>query len=320
MGELVILGMLGLAGCFALFQALADDDDQAAGPKGIDETGTDGDDLLTGTEGNDTLRGGAGDDTLNGLGGNDALSGGLQDDTINGGTGNDLIHGGYGEDLVLGGAGNDHVFGDEGDDVASGGAGNDVVSGGPGDDLVLGGDGDDLVRGSLQDDLVAGGNGSDTVLGGYGNDILTGSNAFTRDLTDDELADIRNDFAVGDGPTLPIGVDYELDTDDGAPDVLDGGEGDDILYGQSGDTLTGGAGEDDFILTGTPTATVHITDYNVADDVIVYQYPNGGTEPTITVEAGEDGAANIVVDGRIVATLAGTDPNTVSIAALERAA
>ena len=84
MGELVILGMLGLAGCFALFQALADDDDQAAGPKGIDETGTDGDDLLTGTEGNDTLRGGAGDDTLNGLGGNDALSGGLQDDTING--------------------------------------------------------------------------------------------------------------------------------------------------------------------------------------------------------------------------------------------
>ena len=91
MGELVILGMLGLAGCFALFQALDDDDDQAAGPKGIDESGTDGDDLLTGTEGNDTLRGGAGDDTLNGLGGNDTLSGGLQDDTINGGTGNDLI-------------------------------------------------------------------------------------------------------------------------------------------------------------------------------------------------------------------------------------
>ena len=53
---------------------------------------------------------------------------------------------------------------------------------------------------------------------------------------------------------------------------------------------------------------------------LLHQYPNGGTEPTITVEAGEDGAANIVVDGRIVATLAGTDPNTVSVAALERAA
>src|ERR671936_1950232 len=75
---------------------------------------------INGTEGNDTLVGGADNDAISGFGGNDFLAGDLGDDTI------------------LGGAGNDTIFGDGGSDWLAGGAGNDSVSGSGGpDDIVF---------------------------------------------------------------------------------------------------------------------------------------------------------------------------------------
>jgi Ca2+-binding RTX toxin-like protein len=44
--------------------------------------GGDGDDVLTGGAGNDTLSGGEGDDILNGLGGQDVLDGGAGDNVV----------------------------------------------------------------------------------------------------------------------------------------------------------------------------------------------------------------------------------------------
>ena len=71
---------------------------------------------LNGTEGNDTLIGGAAADDLHGFGGNDFMQGGDGADTVLGGSGNDTISGNNGNDWVRGGTGNDQVSGGGGQD------------------------------------------------------------------------------------------------------------------------------------------------------------------------------------------------------------
>jgi Ca2+-binding RTX toxin-like protein len=77
----------------------------------------------TGTDGNDILRGGSGNDTLNGGAGNDILIGGGGNDTLNAGSGNNILIGDAGRDTLTGGAGNDILIGDAGRDTLTGGAG-----------------------------------------------------------------------------------------------------------------------------------------------------------------------------------------------------
>ena len=71
---------------------------------------------FNGTNGNDTIVGGADNDVINGLGGNDSLLGGDGSDTVSGGAGNDFLSGNGGTDWVEGGAGNDEVRGGPGQD------------------------------------------------------------------------------------------------------------------------------------------------------------------------------------------------------------
>jgi Ca2+-binding RTX toxin-like protein len=96
-----------------------------------------------------------------------------------------------------------------GSDFIFGKAGADSINGGAGGDTLLGYAGDDALIGDLGDDSLDGGKGRDTLWGGDGNDTLFG----------------------GDGP-------------DG--DVLNGGEGNDLLQGQGfgNDILNGGGGND----------------------------------------------------------------------------
>ena len=60
-----------------------------------------------GTDGDDTLKGGAGGDVISGLGGNDLLTGGKGSDTLDGGAGDDTLSATGGSDLLTGGDGND---------------------------------------------------------------------------------------------------------------------------------------------------------------------------------------------------------------------
>lgn len=62
---------------------------------------------LNGTPGNDVLDGTDADDTINGLGGNDFISAAAGSDFLNGNDGNDTLKGGMGSDFLLGGDGND---------------------------------------------------------------------------------------------------------------------------------------------------------------------------------------------------------------------
>ncbi|MBX3414482.1 MAG: VCBS repeat-containing protein [Pirellulales bacterium] len=128
-----------------------------------------------GAEGNDLIFGGAGDDTITG----DGAEGGK--DTIYGGAGNDYITGDGGDglegraDSILGEDGDDTIFGNHGHDRLDGGSDNDVISGGDGaesQDLITGGAGDDLLSGGVGRDLLIGGLGSDTLQGGVGEDLL----------------------------------------------------------------------------------------------------------------------------------------------------
>jgi Ca2+-binding RTX toxin-like protein len=69
--------------------------------------GLDGNDVIHGTAGIDTINGGTGNDSLYGYAGNDNLSGGVGDDYLDGGAGNDTLAGNDGLDTLFGGAGND---------------------------------------------------------------------------------------------------------------------------------------------------------------------------------------------------------------------
>jgi Ca2+-binding RTX toxin-like protein len=70
-----------------------------------------------GTDGNDVLNGGNGLDTLSGGLGDDILNGGSGDDSLVGGGGNDKLHGGAGADVFVGGAGDDELSGGGGADL-----------------------------------------------------------------------------------------------------------------------------------------------------------------------------------------------------------
>lgn len=86
--------------------------------------------------------------TLIGTDGNDILNGTKGDDVIVGLLGDDRINGGGGKDVICGADGNDRLFGGKGKDTLHGDAGNDRLDGGPGFDKLLGGPGrDTCVRG-----------------------------------------------------------------------------------------------------------------------------------------------------------------------------
>ncbi|MBI4783484.1 MAG: hemolysin-type calcium-binding protein [Oscillatoriophycideae cyanobacterium NC_groundwater_1537_Pr4_S-0.65um_50_18] len=109
--------------------------------------------------------------------GDDLLKGSNKVDKVKGGSGNDKIWGQKGNDNLLGDVGDDVLMGDVGNDSADGGVGNDKLFGGQGKDVLMGGEGNDLLDGGQGKDLLYGGLGNDTLLGGNGNDLLVGAQA-----------------------------------------------------------------------------------------------------------------------------------------------
>ena len=130
---------------------------------GVPTVGTDGDDVIIGTDGPDSIRGGKGRDRICGLGGNDYLRGGPGRDRISGGSGDDYVKGEGGlRHLLVGGPGNDNivaygdgdwVWGKGGDDyIYTYSADDTSVGAGPGDDVIATGDRTRLDAGDGTDD------------------------------------------------------------------------------------------------------------------------------------------------------------------------
>ena len=231
-----------------------------------------GNDLLDAGDGDDTLAGGAGRDSLYGgqgmdyidyresnaavsinlasntasgghatgdvLAGVDGIFGSAFDDTLIGFDNQGLVgdvytnifYGGAGNDYMDAGAGNDILNGDEGNDTVIGGGGDDSVSGGEGNDSLYGGTGNDSADGGTGNDLVDMGDGNDIATAGEGNDSLYGGAG-------------RDSLYGGDGNDLVSGGS--------GGDLLVGGTGSDTFVGGIGDTVVGGAGDNDVLdLTG----------------------------------------------------------------------
>lgn len=201
--------------------------------------------------------------------------------SIEGTTEGDVLSGTARGDLCCALDGNDYVSGLEGNDELLLAGGNDYGLGGSGNDSIYGGDGGDVAFGGTGNDLLRGGGGNDILVDGIGQDTLWG------DLGHDFL-NAREDSA-------------------GQPDSADsvyGGYGFDTLIGDAGDTLSGGAGMDEFyVIAGNQP--VEITDWEAGEPLTV-TVPVGLRDSVVTTRDSEDGQdLEVVFDGNVIAILTG---------------
>ncbi len=197
----------------------------------------------TGTNGNDVILGTDAGETINGLGGNDLICAEGGADIVNGGTGNDEVAGGDGDDFINGGDGVDRLFGQDGNDTLNGEDGRDKLAGGGGNDELNGGADRDRLDGNRGRDTLNGGTGRDPLFGSSGDDIING--------------DEGNDRIRG-------GSGNDTISGNGGNDFIDGTNGDDTIFGNGGDdTIIGGDDTDDVNGgTGTDSCTESETTKN----------------------------------------------------------
>ena len=225
--------------------------------------GNDGNNILNGLGGADSMAGAAGNDTYivdnAGDSVSEALSAGIdliqsrvtlslgsdiENLSLTGtaaisGTGNDLGN------LITGNAAANSLTGGLGDDTLNGGAGADTLTGGGGDDLYFIDNAKDML-------VEAGGDGSDTV-----------SSTGSVDLNLSRFANIEHVTLTGGGGIHATGnADANLLRGNAAGNILTGGDGADTLDGGLGvDRLTGGSGSDLFLRHALNEGRDVITDF-----------------------------------------------------------
>lgn len=146
-----------------------------------------------------------------------------------------------------------------------------------GADTVTGGAGDDLIYGNQEADKLSGGAGDDTIFGGQGDGEPwpDASGLFRKQGGLEEIDG-------GEGNDLIYG--------NFGDELMNGGEGNDTLYGgQNEDTLSGGAGDD--VLFGNRNADVLVG--GTGNDVF-YASANSGHDVVLDFTLGED---RIAIDG-----------------------
>lgn len=189
----------------------------------------DGHDTINGSNGNDIVYSGTGNDVIDysGFNGNLKLYGEAGNDTITTGDGFDTIYGGDGNDSIISGNGDDKIYGNNGNDYIIAGDGSDFVDGGNGNDTIYGNDGNDSLKGGKGDDLIYSGGGVNTIYGGAGNDHI--------------YINTSNNIVHGDA-----GND-NIDVEDGNGNIIYGDAGNDFITvyaGSSKNKIYGGAGND----------------------------------------------------------------------------
>ncbi len=210
-----------------------------------------GNDIITGTSGNDHIYTG---------GGNDRVYGGLGNDLISGQDGNDILYGQAGKDRIFGGNGNDFISGGYDDDYQNGGAGIDTI------DYTHWNSGGTY---NLNTGLAS-------FVGFYTEEIIDFENINTGAGADSIFGTSdRNVIRSGDGnDIMNAGDGNDWVSAGGGDDIVNAGAGNDTVYGSTGnDTLNGGTGNDvlvggtgnDSLLSGS-TADRDIFRYNSSSD------------------------------------------------------
>ena len=159
--------------------------------------GSDDNDHLIGTSGDDIIDSKAGADIMEGGDGNDTYyvddvkdvvieqAGGGEDTVFSSishtaathvenvtltGSANIFAAGNNSNNILTGNEGRNRLNSGRGDDTVYGMGGNDNLNGGDGNDYLDGGDGNDVINGDAGDDILVGGKGKDILKGGAGND------------------------------------------------------------------------------------------------------------------------------------------------------
>ncbi|KIN72922.1 calcium-binding protein [Sulfitobacter guttiformis] len=229
-----------------------------------------------GTEEGDRLEGTEGSDFIDGLEG---------DDVMNGRAGNDTIFGRDGDDILQGEDGDDMLCSGDGDDFVTGNVGQDLIEGQGGDDFVSGDYGFDTVNGDEGNDTVVGGRGGDMVNGGEGDDLVFGGILEGLPLNLDQMTALRDGASMYD---VTDGIDMR---DDSVGNTLSGGAGDDNLILGSGDIADGNEGADTFHIMSEQNGTMAPTIVNFELDTdaltIIVDDVDTDLEVSVTDEAGD---------------------------------
>ncbi len=309
MEALLFLLPLGLLAAFAGGGGGSDDEDREPEPE-----------PEAPTEENDIVEGDSSPEELLGLGGNDLILGA---------EGADSLRGGAGGDILVGESGNDELSGQADGDLLIGGAGNDTLGGGDGNDSLISGPGSDRLFGGVGSDELFSISGADSLFGGADEDLIIGLDA--RDAADAEALVSRvgdllpsaldsNFGAAGSAELARVQDSLTLATTNRAADVLDGGDGDDVLVGDLGDTMTGGLGTDEFeVYVESGAAPVTVTDFDTAAETMFVLVENLTTQVLSLTDGA--GGAEVRVDGTVVAVLQGilaanVDPASVILEAV----
>lgn len=205
----------------------------------------DGNDLILGGAGVDTVSAGGGHDIANVFGADDLACGQKGEDTLRGGGNDDRLWGGSHADVIHGEAGADQAFGNAGDDAVYGGTEADVIEGNNGADWASGGGGNDTVYGGTR---AAG--RADTDTSGAGGSIKG----------DDLYGDTGSDVLIGDNGTVAIPYPFDLDgatPTAGAGDRVHGGAQTDQAYGGLGNDIVNGNDDGDYLEGNNGSDTVH---------------------------------------------------------------
>ena len=178
------------------------------------------------------------------LGGNDIIFGDAGNDLVFGQRGNDEIHGGFGDDGIIGGLGEDHLYGDGGKDIVLGDEGQILRAFTSNGGAQLNTDGTwhrDVVLEEVAHavDAVA-------VSSNKGRESTLAADLLAADVL------LLGGFLNADGSQMMVGTPSRWNTavvglnlEAAYNDYIEGGDQDDVLFGQRGDdTIKGGVGND----------------------------------------------------------------------------
>ncbi|MGQ0674409.1 MAG: peroxidase family protein [Hyphomicrobium sp.] len=241
---------------------------------------------------------------LGGTEGDDILIASIGDDTVWGDGGNDRIEGGDGVDMLVGGAGNDIITDLGGDDNLQGGDGDDVLHAGNGFNLLIGGAGNDVIITGEDTSEVFAGTGNDFILGAPTNEVMQGNDG------DDWIEIGTADGATGDNFD-PFGLDNVAGND-----VFLGNGGIDEFIGEGGDDISvGGPGPDRHEgLSGFDWATFKDDEFGVTVDMNVAAFDETPIPPSNAAVLDRFGQVEGLSGSRHADILIGDDADAVEIA------
>ncbi|MFM9860635.1 hypothetical protein RUR49_19425 [Pseudoxanthobacter sp. M-2] len=322
----------------------------------IDGTGNALSNTITGNAGNNVLYGGidnySNTDTLIGGLGNDtyvlsdqfdvvveAAGGGT--DTITSAGGRSLAGYAHIENLTLVGGSSVSGTGNALDNVITGNSGHNFLSGKDGLDSLFGGGGNDDYELGADNDFIHDTSGTDTVASSITRSltsftaieylVLTGSatiNGFGNGANNYIWGNTGNntlDGAAGiDDLFGGAGADTLIGSSDSASDALSGEAGDDVLIAGHGDHLTGGGGDDTYVLGANTTGPIYISVDSGGTDLVTSSInrtllPSWNIENlTLLGNANIDGTGNaldnVLIGNSGKNTLKGLDGNDTLVA------